>query len=752
MRNFLPLIIGHHSSYWTNMLFIRLITLVVFIMSCLSAVALRQSDIGELQIRKVYEYLSQKDCTSALAVLDTLTFDDNSAPHYFYFRGVAADMCGNKSSAQSYFEKSLNEFDKYDYKDGTYLDASLRLIDFYRHDDSQSQHMAELARNALSAPKEVLDNYSNTYAIYECYVQALNNLWKTSEVEGIVKEGLPYVEKALCPTNQEYYHLRYMEIVALILMNRWERAESRLNEMNRINCELGNHIIDEGVEQLSEAIIRHKDTMDWRKNADQHIDWAYNAATTMLILNPANTEEGAEHWKNFFNVLIDDLELNHYDISSPQDEKYWSRLLACAIVYFGSCCQEMPDREQVAYDLILLRKNFLDYHTGLLHKVPKRWQDIRESLSAGELAVEITMYPDELLIIGKDFKKPVSIPISEELSERISGYTSADALLVNQYYSEYSPLSEIIELLSPCLEGIKTLYLSPTNQYAQFNYGTIPFRGGRLEDFVNVVQMTTTADISHIKRTRGIHPSSDSFVLIGGVDYDADVRLIPLIADVRSSQLPEDLRSGFGYLPYSLTEVENISTILGKENCFLLMGENATEESFRNLSGTRVSILHIATHGYNIPKREGVANDTVSNIGSVLTRTGLLLAGANKNLQKSSTLEYDGILTSEEITKMDLSHIQLAVLSFCSSGLGDLTNTTGVVYGVANAMKTSGVPQILISLWDIPDEATSVAMTSFYRHLMTGVSTHEALTLTRKDMISNGYSDPYYWASYVLLN
>ena len=734
------------------MYFIKLLIVGVTIISHLSAFALSQREISEDLFSKVSEYLYQGEYATAISVLDTMTFDDKSAPHYFYFRGVAEQMCGDTSLAQSYFEKCLDEFDKYDYKDETYLDASLRLIDFCRSDDTKSQRMAELARNALSAPKEVLDNYANTYALYECYVQALNDLWKTSGVESIVKDGLPYVEKSLDPTNQEYYHLRFMEIIALTLMNRWERAESRLAEMDKINRELGNHIIDEEVARLSETIRSHKSTMNWRKNADQHINRIYDIASSMLLLNPASTEEGADNWKKFFNVLIDDLELNHYDISSPQDEKYWSRLLACAIVYFGSCCQEMPDREQVAYDLILLRKNFLDYHTGLLHKVPKRWQDIRESLSAGELAVEITMYPDELLIIGKNFNKPMSIPISEELSERISGYTSADALLVNQYYSDDSPLSEIIELLSPHLDGISTLYLSPTNQYAQFNYGAIPFRGNRLEDFVNVVQMTTTADISHVKRSREIHPSSDSSVLIGGVDYDADVRLIPLIADVRSSQLPEDLRSGFGYLPYSLTEVENISTILGKENCVLLLGQDATEESFSNLSGTRGSILHIATHGYSIPKRNGTANDTVSNIGSVLTRTGLLLAGANKNLHESATLKYDGILTSEEITKLDLSHIQLAVLSFCSSGLGDLTNTTGVVYGVANAMKTSGVPQILISLWDIPDEATSVAMTSFYQHLMTGVSIHEALPLTRKDLISNGYSDPYYWASFVILN
>lgn len=583
-------------------------------------------------------------------------------------------------------------------------------------------------------------------------MQALNDLWKTTDVESIVKEGLPYVEKSLKPTEEEYYHLRFMEIIAMTLMNRWERAESKLNDLTRIHDAHGNHVIDDEIRQLTEIVSRHKETMDWRKNADRHIDWAYDAATSMMLLNPANTEEGAEAWKKFFNVLIDDLELNHYDISSLQDEKYWSRLLACAIVYFGSTCQKMPGREQLAYDLIILRKNFLDYHTGLLHKVPKRWQDVRESLSDGELAVEITMFPDEILILGKDYEAPVAIPIPEKLSERLSEYSPTDAVIVNQYYSKESPLSEIVELLTPYIDGIKTVYLSPTNMYAQFNFGVAPFRDSRLDDYVRVVQMTTTADIVHCKKTSGIHPAPDSSVLIGGVDYDANTCRTPKVDMTRSSQLPDDLRSGFGSLPYSLLEVENISTILGPGNCILLTGKYATEEAFHNLSGTTGPILHIATHGYSIPKQTYAENDTVSKIGSALTRTGLLLAGANKNLHDSSTLLYDGILTSDEIAHIDLSHIQLAVLSFCSSGLGDLTNTTGVVYGVANAMKTSGVPEILMSLWDIPDEATSETMTSFYKNLMTGITTREALALTRKDMISKGYVDPYYWTSFVVLN
>lgn len=48
-------------------------------------------------LNRVSHFLVLQDCASALAVLDTLTYDDNTAPHYFYFRGVAEDMCGDMS-------------------------------------------------------------------------------------------------------------------------------------------------------------------------------------------------------------------------------------------------------------------------------------------------------------------------------------------------------------------------------------------------------------------------------------------------------------------------------------------------------------------------------------------------------------------------------------------------------------------------------------------------------------------------------
>lgn len=157
MRSFRHHIIGHPSFYLTDMRFIRLFIIAVFsLFSYSSASAFCQLDISKVHFQKISEYLEQGDCTTAIAVLDTITIDSNVAPLYFYFRGVAEDMCGNKYLVLSCLEKCLNEFDKYGYKDETYLDATIRLIDFYRNSEGGQHRRAELARNALAAPKSVL--------------------------------------------------------------------------------------------------------------------------------------------------------------------------------------------------------------------------------------------------------------------------------------------------------------------------------------------------------------------------------------------------------------------------------------------------------------------------------------------------------------------------------------------------------------------------------------------------------------------
>ena len=607
------------------------------------------------------------------------------------------------------------------------------------------------SREALTAPDNVLNAYPNTYFIYEWYAHGLNALGKYKDVVDITVNGQRYAETSFLPTEAAYYNMRMMRVVAYILINRWEDARNTLSELEDICDSFGNGVVDKEIAALRNELHRAESTMNWRDDADQRVSAIFDAANSLLSQTPASLS-GKKEWDKFFYFIITQLELFYFDINNPDDEKYWSRLLACAIVYFNTVGDIMPEREKLAYDLILLRKNFLDYHSGLLHKTPKRWQAIRDYLAPGELAVEITMCPDEILLLGSDYQAPVSIPIPDEITSRIEEYDLHDATSISQFYSEGSPLSALIDLLSPYLVGVHTLYLSPTNLFAQFNYGAIPYKNGCLDNYFDVVQMTTTADIDYMKgKTKA--PSIKQVLLYGGIDYGNPTNR-NRIGETYYSELADaisETRRGFGYLPHTLTEVESIAAMF--QNSSLYIGEDASEQRVKSTDWPRMKgILHIATHGYSLSSPS--LNDSTENsskIMSIRSRSGLLMAGANYTLSGLSSTEDDGILTSQEIASLDMGNVELAVLSACSSGMGDLSNTTGVVYGVANAMKSAGVKRIVATLWDIPDEASAVAMQSFYQHLKSGNDITCSLRLMRQDMIHQGFTNPYYWAAFVNL-
>lgn len=607
------------------------------------------------------------------------------------------------------------------------------------------------SREALTAPDNVLNAYPNTYFIYEWYAHGLNALGKYKDVVDITVNGQRYAETSFLPTEAAYYNMRMMRAVAYILMNRWEDAQNTIAELEDICDSLGNGVVSQEIVALRNDLHRTKETMNCRDDADQRVSAIFDAANSLLSQTPASLS-GKKEWDKFFYFIITQLELFYFDINNPDDEKYWSRLLACAIVYFNTVGDIMPEREKLAYDLILLRKNFLDYHSGLLHKTPKRWQAIRDYLAPGELAVEITMCPDEILLLGSDYQAPVSIPIPDEITSRIEEYDLHDATSISQFYSEGSPLPALIDLLSPYLVGVHTLYLSPTNLFAQFNYGAIPYKNGCLDNYFDVVQMTTTADIDYVKgKTKA--PSIKQVLLYGGIDYGNPTNR-NRIGETCHSELADaisETRRGFGYLPHTLTEVESIAAMF--QNSSLYIGEDASEQRVKSTDWPRMEgILHIATHGYSLstPLRND-STENSSQIMSIRLRSGLLMAGANYTLSGLSSTEDDGILTSQEIASLDMGNVELAVLSACSSGMGDLSNTTGVVYGVANAMKSAGVKRIVATLWDIPDEASAVAMQSFYQHLKFGNDITCSLRLMRQDMIHQGFTNPYYWAAFVNL-
>ena len=222
------------------------------------------------------------------------------------------------------------------------------------------------------------------------------------------------------------------------------------------------------------------------------------------------------------------------------------------------------------------------------------------------------------------------------------------------------------------------------------------------------------------------------------------------------------LRGAVGYLPGTLHEAEDIAEQLLQNGvkARILLGNEGTEESFRALSSQPYHIVHIATHGFAFSETElkqqgrqlAFLNEQTDNLDNPLNYSGLLLAGANYVLSGNKLPNglADGVLTAREIAQVDLSHTQLVVLSACQTGLGEIRDDG--VFGIQRGFKKAGARSLLMSLWKVSDQATDLMMTTFYERLVAGLPTHEAFVQAQQAVSQGGYEDPYYWASFILLD
>ena len=201
------------------------------------------------------------------------------------------------------------------------------------------------------------------------------------------------------------------------------------------------------------------------------------------------------------------------------------------------------------------------------------------------------------------------------------------------------------------------------------------------------------------------------------------------------------------YLPATLTEAQGIYSTIYQHpftKCTVITGNEATENSFKQLSGRKAQLIHIATHGV-FEKREEKPSD-------ILSMCGLCFTGANSVLNEDFfDSSIDGILTAKEISDMDLNGLELIVLSACETGLGDISYDG--VLGLQRGLKKAGAKAILMSLWKVDDEATCLLMTEFYRNWVGGMKKTEALEKAKKKAREiPKWSAPYYWSSFILLD
>jgi len=288
--------------------------------------------------------------------------------------------------------------------------------------------------------------------------------------------------------------------------------------------------------------------------------------------------------------------------------------------------------------------------------------------------------------------------------------------------------------LSDYLQGRKRIFFSADGVLNNIGIEYLPYNGRPLSEQFEVYRLSSTKELCY-RHTDG---KPTHAVLFGDINYFEGATMAAAtqrsLAAVRGAAGAAE----FDDLGHTLREVDSIQALLkanGLTEAVRLRDTEASRAAFLGLSGSKVNILHIATHGKYEARRRMTDAESMQN-------SMLAFAGANDD---SSAL-----VTAADIAAMNLRQCGLAVLSACETALGKLGGDG--VFGLQRGFKNAGVHTLLMSLKSVYDDSTADLMISFYRHLMEGAGKREALVKAQQDIRRNGYDDPRYWATFILLD
>lgn len=195
----------------------------------------------------------------------------------------------------------------------------------------------------------------------------------------------------------------------------------------------------------------------------------------------------------------------------------------------------------------------------------------------------------------------------------------------------------------------------------------------------------------------------------------------------------EQTERGFDFrrLPYTRTEVNEISALFPASEGRVFLGADASEEKVKAEDLGRFRYVHFAAHG--MVDEEHPA------------RSGIILSVTRDSKE-------DGALQMDEVMRLKLD-ADLVTLSACRTGLGKLLNGEGII-GLTRAFLYAGADSVVVSLWNVNDIATATLMKSFYKNLQQGLAKDDALRRAKLELIKGqkpAWQHPYYWAPFVLI-
>jgi CHAT domain-containing protein len=184
-------------------------------------------------------------------------------------------------------------------------------------------------------------------------------------------------------------------------------------------------------------------------------------------------------------------------------------------------------------------------------------------------------------------------------------------------------------------------------------------------------------------------------------------------------------------LPYTRNEAETVSKLAPANQQKISLDFEATRDLALSDELKNYRIVHFATHG-------------------ILNSKNPAMSGLVFSLVDKDGKFRNGFLRTDETYNLKLS-ADLVVLSGCKTGLGKEIRGEGLV-GMTRGFMYAGASRVMVSLWDVDDQATAELMKFFYQNLLgKKMGYGQSLRQAQLSMIKDKkYSAPFYWSAFTL--
>ncbi len=187
----------------------------------------------------------------------------------------------------------------------------------------------------------------------------------------------------------------------------------------------------------------------------------------------------------------------------------------------------------------------------------------------------------------------------------------------------------------------------------------------------------------------------------------------------------------FSRLLGTRSEAEQILQLVPMGNRLQKFDFAANREAVVGSQLSQYRIIHFATHG-------------------ILNSVNPELSGIVLSLVDRQGMTQNGFLRLHEIFNLNLP-AELIVISACQTGLGEEIKGEGII-GLTRGFMYAGSPRVVVSLWNVDDQATAELMARFYKSMLKkGLQPAAALRAAQLEMLqTTQWKSPYYWSAFGL--